>query len=290
MIYIYFGTPEFSAIILEKLIDSRMSPVALVCNPDRPMGRKMIITPPPTKEMVLRKRLLAIDILQPEKINEEFLNKLKSYEADFFVVAAYAKILPNSLLTIPRLGAIGVHPSLLPKLRGASPIQSAILDGDTQTGVTLYLLDEKVDHGPILNCAVYGMPAPHAYVNLSDILARLASSLLVKILPDFVEGKITPERQNDTEATFTRKFSTEDGYIDLTNLKTAIAGGSLELANIFDRKIKALNPDPGVYTLVNEKRMKLLSSKVDEGKLILEMVQMEGKKPTSFSQYQAFLS
>jgi len=283
MKYIFFGTPEFSAIILEKLIDSDMSPLALVCNPDRPAGRKMIVTPPPTKEVVLRKGLFKeIDVLQPEKINEEFLSKLKSYEADFFVVAAYAKILPSPLLTIPRLGVIGVHPSLLPKLRGSSPIQSVILEGAAETGVTLYLLDEKVDHGSILSYAVYGMPAPHIYVDLSGILARLAGNLLVKTLPDFVEGKITGKRQNDAEATLTRKFTTEDGYVDLKNLKDALAG-NLELANMIDRKIKALNPDPGVYTLVDNKRMKLLISKVDERKLILEIIQLEGKKPTLFS-------
>lgn len=290
MKYVFFGTPEFSATILEKLIDAHMPPLAIVCNPDKPLGRKMVVTPPPTKEVLLREGLLGIDILQPEEINAEFLSNLKSYEAEFYIVAAYAKILPAELLSTPRLGVIGVHPSILPKFRGASPIQSVILEGMTETGITLFLLDEKVDHGPVLSYAVYSMPAPHTYTDLNQILARLAGSLLVKTLPKFIEGSITPERQNDAEATFTRKFSTEDGYMDLQSLKTAIAGGSLELANVFNRKIKALNPDPGVYTLIHAKRLKLLTSKVEDGKLILGVVQLEGKKPTSFSQYQRLLS
>lgn len=290
MKYIFFGTPEFAATILEKLIDARMPPSAIVCNPDRPLGRKMIVTPPPTKEVILRKGLFEeIDVLQPEQIDADFLNKLRNYKAEFYIVAAYAKILPAELLTIPHLGVIGVHPSILPKLRGASPIQSAILEGMTETGLTLFLLDEKVDHGPVLDYAVYSMPAPHTYTNLSQILARLAGSLLIKTLPKFMEGSITPERQNDAEATFTRKFTADDGYVNLVNLKEAIAG-NLEVAGLIDKKIKALNPDPGVYTLINEKRVKLLSSKVDEGKLVLEIVQLEGKKPTSFSQYQSLLS
>ena len=301
MKYIFFGTPEFSAIILEKLIDSSLFPVALVCNPDRPIGRKMIVTPPPTKEVVLRKSLLEIDVLQPEKINEEFLNKLGSYEADFYIVAAYAKILPAELLNIPKLGIIGVHPSLLPKLRGSSPIQSAILEGDTQTGVTLYLLDEKVDHGPILAKRELEFPVSPStpssgprgnfqFPILSQKLAELAANLLVKTLPKFVKGEITPLLQNESKATFTKKFTTEDGYINIDELKNAINGLNTKTAEIIDRKIRALNPEPGVYTIIHGKRMKIINAHLENNKLIFGEIQFEGKKPTLFSQYQSLLS
>jgi methionyl-tRNA formyltransferase len=131
MRYVFFGTPRFAAIVLEKLIASGHQPIAIVCNPDKPVGRKKIITPPPTKQVVLSATSLKedIQIYQPAKIDDEFLAQLRSLKADFFVVAAYAKILPNTLLEIPPLGVIGTHPSILPKFRGASPIQSVIIEG-----------------------------------------------------------------------------------------------------------------------------------------------------------------
>src|SRR3990167_5776499 len=146
MRYIFFVTPNFAAIILEKLIKSSLIPSAVVCNPDRPIGRKKNITPPPTKSLALHYN---IPILQPEILTNNKL-QITNYKPDFFVVAAFSKILSKEILQIPRLGTIGIHPSLLPKYRGATPIQTAILNGDTETGTTLYLIDEKIDHGAIL--------------------------------------------------------------------------------------------------------------------------------------------
>src|SRR5258708_6191606 len=123
-----------------------MPPTALVCNPDRPVGRKKIVTPPLTKELIAKSSASTI-ILQPEKLDDAFIARLKEFQPDFFVVAAYAKIIPQAVLDIPRLGTLGVHPSLLPKYPGASPIQSAILDDTcSETGVTIYLIDQKMDH------------------------------------------------------------------------------------------------------------------------------------------------
>ncbi|MBI3088684.1 MAG: methionyl-tRNA formyltransferase, partial [Candidatus Colwellbacteria bacterium] len=151
--YIFFGTPRFAAIILEKLISAGIPPVALVCNPDRPTGRKKIITPPPTKQVVREKVASSkgkIEIFQPENLKDAYY-LLHATNYDVFIVAAYSKILPREILAIPRLGTIGVHPSLLPKYRGPSPIQSAILAGETETGITLFLMDEQVDNGPIIS-------------------------------------------------------------------------------------------------------------------------------------------
>ncbi len=284
MKYIFFGTPGFAAIILQKLIKADMPPLALVCNPDKPQGRNKIITPPPTKEVVAKSGV-NIDVLQPEILDKVFLDKLKSYKADFYVVAAYSKILKTELIDIPPKGIIGVHPSLLPKFRGASPIQSAILEGSGTTGVTLFLIDEKVDHGPIIGSAIYTMDRSHNYAELLDILAKLAGTLLVKTLPSFDNGEIKPETQNEYEATFTKKFTTQDGEVNIEDLKKALLGEDRQLTDLIDRKIKALNLEPGVFTFIENKRTKLLSSDIRNGKLELKEIQFEGKNPIPFSSY-----
>jgi folate-dependent phosphoribosylglycinamide formyltransferase PurN len=177
MKFIYFGTPDFSARLLERLVSAGFEPVAVVTNPDRPVGRKKIITPPPVKQFLLdmknREPRTAnhekIEILQPEKLDAAFLEKLKSFGADVFVVFAYNKIFRKELLAIPRLGVVGVHPSFLPKYRGPSPFQSALLNGETETGVTLYRLVEGVDSGPIVR---HRRPSPSPKPILSNRLPK----------------------------------------------------------------------------------------------------------------------
>ncbi|PIU98594.1 methionyl-tRNA formyltransferase, partial [Candidatus Wolfebacteria bacterium CG03_land_8_20_14_0_80_40_12] len=190
MNYVFFGTPEFAAIILEKLINVGLLPQAIVCNPDKPVGRKKIVTPPPTK-LVIRNQKIEdrIKILQPEDLDFKF--QILNSKFDFFIVAAYAKILPKGILNIPRLGTIGVHPSLLPKYRGPTPIQTAILNGDEETGASLFLLDEEIDHGKIISNEKLEM-RNEDYKILSKKLAGLGAELLIKTLPDFMAGKITP--------------------------------------------------------------------------------------------------
>ncbi len=284
MKYIFFGTPEFAATILQKLIEADMPPLALVCNPDKPQGRKKIVTPPLTKELILKSEA-KIDILQPEILDNDFLEKLKSYKADFYVVAAYSKILNGKLISIPPKGVVGVHPSLLPKLRGASPIQSAILNGFATTGVTLFLIDEKVDHGKIISNLKYQISNLDTYETLMRKLAKLGAELLVETLPKFLKGGIKPESQNEDEATFTKKFTTKDAEVNVEDLKKAISGENGQLADFVDRKIKALNPEPGVFTFIENKRTKLLSSDIRNGKLELKEIQFEGKNSIPFSSY-----
>lgn len=278
MKYIFFGTPQFASLILDKLLEANIPPIALVCNPDRPVGRKKIITPPLTKIIAENYDLSPIQILQPDKLDAEFLEKLKSFNADFFVVAAYAKILKKELLAIPALGVIGVHPSLLPRHRGASPIQSAILSGDEVTGVDLFLLGPGVDDGPVLaeaKCNIAGQN----YLELQDKLGRLGGNLLVKTLPDFMTGKIKPIPQNDAKATLTKKFKTEDGFIEYDDLKQAQNGENPAKIAEIERKIRALTPEPGVYTIDAGKRVKLLKAHIEDGKLRLTRIQKEGGKP-----------
>lgn len=279
MKYIFFGTPRFAALVLKELLSAGLPPVALVCNPDRPVGRKKVITAPETKQLALNSQK-QIEILQPEKLDEGFLEKLRELNADLYIVAAYAKILKKDLLSIPRLGAIGVHPSLLPKYRGASPIQTAILSGDEMTGVDLFMLTPGIDDGDVI--AEEKLPIEDSgYTELQDKLAELGGKLLVKALPEYIAGRIVPKPQNDAEATFTRKFETKDGFIELAKIKEAEITGA-EAADI-ERKVRALNPEPGVYTLSEGNRIKILRTALVEGKLKILQIQKEGGKPSNHS-------
>lgn len=277
MKFVFFGTPEFAAVVLGKLVSAGFIPEAVVCNPDRPVGRKKIITPPAVKQLIANGKL-PIEILQPENINT-ISDKLSDIRPDVFIVAAYAKILPKEIIGIPKLGTIGVHPSLLPKYRGASPIQSAILSGEKETGVTLYLLDEKMDNGPILANSKWLIANGTDYETLEKKLAEMGGDLLAETLPKFTAGEITPKPQNDSEATFTKKFSTQDGFVDEKELEKALSGGNPETAGAIYRKILALTPEPGVWTLKDGKRVKLLKAELKDDKLVLKVVQTEGQKP-----------
>src|SRR3990167_7085225 len=181
MSYIFFGTPTFAAAILRTLLDAGFTPLAVVCNPDRPAGRKKTLTPPAVKTLISGGGK-DISILQPEKLGSDFEEELKRLKADFYVVSSYAKIIPRRVLLLPRLGTIGVHPSLLPKYRGSSPIQSAILAGEKNTGVSLFLLDEKVDHGPVIAKGECAIEDSDNYSTLLVKLANLSGDLLARNL------------------------------------------------------------------------------------------------------------
>jgi len=276
MRFIFFGTPSFSARTLEALIEHSLTPIAVVCNPDRPIGRKKVLTPPPVK--TIAQRYPNIEILQPEKLDEDFVRKLTSLNADFFLVFAYNQIFRKNILAIPRLGTIGVHPSFLPKYRGASPFQTAILNGDSETGVTLYLLDEGIDSGPIIaRSAPVKISDEDNFNSLAEKLADASTEILIKMIPDLVAGRITPEPQDKSKASYTKKFTTEDGFIKEEDLKNA-ESYTREAKEIL-RKINAFNPEPGAWTMKDGKRMKLLKAKIENQKLVLTKIQIEGEKP-----------
>lgn len=278
MKYIFFGTPSFSARCLAILLDHGMAPVAVVCNPDRPVGRKHIVTPPPVKTLIAE-RSANIPVFQPEKLDAEFQAKLASLHPDLFVVFAYNKILRKEVLDMPRLGTIGVHPSFLPKYRGPSPFQTALLMGDAETGVTLYLLDVGVDSGPILaRSKPVAITSADTFDSLGEKLTDAGGIMLLETLPLLYDGKIKPVPQNDADATYTKKFETEDGFIEPNDLSAAEQGDAQKAASL-DRKIRALNPDPGVWTMRGGKRLKLLEAKIQNGALRLVTTQFEGEKP-----------
>ena len=280
MQYAFFGTPRFAAIILGRLLEADMPPSALVCNPDKPVGRKKVITPPPTKQLVLDigNKEQRIKVLQPATSEELLAISDEVFEnCDFGVVAAYAQIIPQAVIDKARLGIIGVHPSLLPKLRGASPIQAAILEGYDKTGVSLFMIDKDVDHGSVIAKRELAI-GENDYTKLEKRLADISADLLLEVLPNFAIGKVELEIQDESSATYTQKYSTDDGYVDFNDLTEAENNGNGSETLL--RKIRALNPEPGVYTFIDEKRTKLLDAEIKEGKLVLKEIQKEGGKPT----------
>ena len=276
--FIFFGTPEFAAIVLKKLIKIGLIPEVIVCNPDKPIGRKHIIASPPAKILAEKHN---IKIYQPEKLEiGKWKMEIGKIKPDFAVVVSYAKIIPKEILEIPRLGTIGAHPSLLPKFRGPSPIQSFILSGEAETGVTLFLMDEKIDHGPIFSQQKLEFPTSNfQFSTLQKELAELSADLLIKILPDIEEKIKNAKPQDETRATYTKKFKTEDAFIKPEDLEIAVNCGG-EAAMIIDKKIRALNPEPGTWSIKKNKRMKILEAILTpDGKLKLKKIQFEGKNP-----------
>lgn len=270
--YVFFGTPDFATVILEELCAAGMAPVAVITNPDRPQGRKKEVTPPPVKKFVVGSNGV-IPVLQPEKLDDAFIFELKKLGAEVGVLAAYGKIVPRAVFDVFPKGIVVVHPSLLPKYRGATPIQSAILAGEDLTGTTLFVMDEKVDHGPVLGSTQVPLLDMDTYSTLADKLAEASAALLIDVLPKYVHGETMPAPQNETGATYTKKFSGEDGYVDLEKDEPVAVW----------RKVRALNPEPGVWTLRQaqgrRQRMKILDADLVDGKLVLRKVQFDGGKP-----------
>lgn len=235
---VFFGTPEFAIPILDALRNNKLTPQLIITTPDKPKGRKMEISPPPVKIWAKKHN---IAFLQPKTLkNPEIINELKNLNPDLFVIASYGKILPKDILDIPKYGTLNVHPSLLPRWRGPSPIQYTILAGDKETGVTIMLTDEEMDHGPILaqqKLKNYESGIMN-YEELHHELAKLGAKLLIETIPKWVGGKIKPQEQDHSKATFSKIIKKQDGHINLQE----------ETAEEIERKIKALNPWPGTYT------------------------------------------
>lgn len=268
-------------LVLKGLMDNGLLPQAVVTNPDRPAGRKKIITPSPVKKLMQeRDPSGAIPIFQPEKI-AEIAADILNLAPDLLAITAYTQIIPKSILAIPRFGAIGVHPSLLPKYRGPSPMPSAILAGEAKTGVTLYLMDEKMDNGPILASAELQIEG-RDYLELEADLAKIGADLFAKAVPKFLEGNLKPVAQDRSQASFTKKFTTEDGFVAWKDLESAV-GGDPETAATVWRKIRAFNPEPGAWTLKGDLRIKLLRADLKDNALILQEIQRAGKTPERFS-------
>lgn len=238
MSFIFFGSSEFAKIILNKLFDSGMKPVLVITTPSA--------TPTPVYNLAKQNN---IPVLTPEKLeNEEFLSSFKDYNPDLVILTAYGKIIPSKLLSIPKKGILNLHPSLLPKWRGATPIQSTILTGGNETGVSLFLMDEEIDHGSIIQKTRYKIENTRiTYPELMQELAILGADLIIKTVPQWLEGKIKPVPQDHSLASYCHKILPEDEKINWE--KSAIE---------IDRKVRALNPKPGVFTVANNIIVKIV--------------------------------
>ncbi len=219
---------------------------AVVTQPDKPAGRNQEPLPSPVKVWAEKD---GIKLFQPPKL--EIGNwKLEIPEAALYVVASYGKLIPDQILNLPRLGSLNIHPSLLPKYRGPSPIHAAILNGDKETGVTIIKLDEQMDHGPILANSKFQITNPKTgYKELHDKLAQLGAELLIQTLPKYIAGEIKPKPQDHSEATFTKIVSKNDGRINWSNP-----------AETTDRQIRAYEVWPVAWTTLDGKRLKIYSA------------------------------
>ena len=251
---IFMGTPQFAVPSLQALLASREEVVAVVTQPDRPKGRGRKLTPPPVKELALD---AGLPVLQPAKIRTaEFQAELRSLAPDLIAVAAYGRILPGPLLHLPPLGTINVHGSLLPKYRGAAPVQRAIIRGEAETGITIMQMDEGLDTGDILLTGKIPIDPQDTAGTLAPKLAALGGDLLVQALNRLHRNQLPPIPQDDSEATQAPPLTKEEGEIDWQR-------PAADLANL----IRGLDPWPTAYTILEGKRLRLFSPLVVEGQV-----------------------
>lgn len=292
---VYMGTPDFAVPALEKLAaEHRVS--CVVTQPDavRDRGKKIKMTP--VKEKALE---LGITVLQPEKIkkNEGFLEELRSFEPDLIVVAAYGQILPKEVLELPKLGCVNIHGSLLPRFRGAAPIQRAILEGEEETGITIMYMEEGLDTGAMLAKRSTPIEKKNGE-QLHDELALMGAELLMETIPKLEAGELTAQPQDDAKSTYAPMISKKDGEIDFTKSPAQI-----------ERLIRAFDPWPGAFTSYKGKLLKIWEADVSAaentaapgtitgvsekgieisaggGTLIARKIQLPGKKRVAVADY-----
>ena len=240
---IFFGSPDFAVPCLEATHD--ISDIAVVISqPDRPAGRGLAMRPPAVKKRALE---LGLEVWQPKKVRTaEFAEKLRALEADVGVVVAYGRILPRGVLDAPRTGCVNVHASLLPRWRGAAPIQWSIVHGDEETGVTLMQVDEGMDSGAILATVSTPIAADEDAATLSDRLSRMGAELLREQLARYVAGDLTPQPQDEGAVTMAPLLKKEHGRIDWNKSAQAV-----------HNQIRGMNPWPGAHTVLGERRIKV---------------------------------
>ncbi|MBC1777694.1 methionyl-tRNA formyltransferase [Listeria booriae] len=252
---IFMGTPAFSVPVLNEVAD-QYEVIAVVTQPDRAVGRKRVLTPPPVKEAAVAR---GIPVYQPEKLRDsEELATLIGLGADLIVTAAYGQILPNVLLEAPKHGCINVHASLLPEYRGGAPVHYAILDGKTETGVTIMYMVEKLDAGDMLARRSIPITDEDNVGTMFEKLSEVGASLLMDTLPDLLAGKITPEPQNPENVTFAPNIKREQEKIDWTRDGRAIFN-----------HIRGLSPWPVAYTTLDRNNFKIWQAHLEETDTVL---------------------
>ncbi len=245
---VFMGTPDFSVPALER-IATEHEVVAVVTQKDKPKGRGMSVSYTPVKESALK---LNIPVLQPDKVKEEsFVEELKKLNPDVIVVIAFGQILSNDILTLPKYGCINVHASLLPKYRGAAPIQWAVIDGEEKSGVCTMKMDEGLDTGDIIDVDEITLDPKETGGSLFDKLSKLGGELILKTLQNLEFGKATFIKQDDSKSTYAKKMTKELGHIDFTKDAESI-----------ERLIRGLNPWPSAFTYLDGKVMKIWDADV----------------------------
>ncbi|MGG4470375.1 methionyl-tRNA formyltransferase [Paenibacillus alvei] len=245
---VFMGTPDFSVPVLQRIIGDGYEVIAVVTQPDRPVGRKKVLTPPPVKVEALKH---GIPVYQPEKIRQsEELAQIIALNPDLIVTAAFGQILPKELLDAPKLGCINVHASLLPELRGGAPIHYSIIQGKEKTGITIMYMAEKLDAGDILTVAEVPIEEEDTVGTLHDKLSETGSELLSSTLPKLIAGELTPIPQDDEKATFAPNIKRSDERIDWSSSGEQIYN-----------KIRGMNPWPVAFTEYESKPMKIWGAK-----------------------------
>jgi len=269
---VFFGTPRFSVPFLKALIDADFLDVmAVVTEPDRPAGRGKIMASSPIADFAEKNHL---QILKPNRIMNNEL-RIMDFKPESIVVVAYGQIIPEKILKIPKYGAINVHPSDLPRYRGPAPIQAALLNGDKAMKVSVMQMDAKMDHGPVLDKLDIKIDENDNYTTLEKKILEKSPQFLINTLKKYLNNEIKPQEQDHDKATFTKMIKKEDGLI----------GWGKSPINIHNQ-IRAYCLWPKAYTFIGKKRLNILKSKIKSGKLKLELVQLEGKKPVSWSDFK----
>ena len=302
MVVVFFGTPRFAVPTLQHVLDSSHTVAGVVTQPDRPRGRGQKVSDAPVKALALEHN---IPVFQPDRLRPpEVAEQLRAWRPDVAVVAAYGRIIPEHLLTIPRLGMINVHASLLPKYRGAAPVHRAVMNGDSETGVTIMRVVKELDAGPMFAKVTRPIGPDETSDVVEDALAGLGAQLLVAVLAQMAAGTAREEPQDDTQATYAPRLTKEEGLIDWSQSGAAI-----------HNRVRGLYPWPHAHTFLRGTRLIIRRTRVDlagrkappyerggtvltvepeaihvatgDGELAIVEVQPEGRRPMSVRDFTA---
>jgi methionyl-tRNA formyltransferase len=274
--YAFWGSADFSLKILRRLFESNYHPSVLLTEEDKPIGRGQQVKKSPLK---LFAESVGFPIIEVQKFNDDLLDKLREFSFDFFLVAAYGRIIPEEIMKLPRFGSLNIHPSLLPKYRGPSPVQTQILQDERNMGISLMLMDNKMDHGPIL--AQRSLSASNLPLKASavfELMAQEGTKLFLETVRDYIGGKIHPKEQDDNFATYTQKIKKSDGMLNLND-------------DPYKNYLKFLAFDiwPGVFFIVETKkgpkRVIIKDAKFEKGLFQIQRVLPAGGKEMPYEDF-----
>lgn len=285
--FAFFGSSRLSVIVLDQLFEQGLMPKFVVTTPDKPIGRKQIVTPNVVKQWATNKN---IPVYDPAKLDREFVAKLEKLSEDstgnqitskacqVFLVASYGKIIPTEIIDIPKNKTLNIHPSLLPQYRGPSPLPTAMLEDTKKTGVSIMILDKEMDHGPIIAQKEITINEWPTYEDFEENMAKEGAKLFAEILPDWIEGKIEPKEQEHSKASYTKKIIKGDAEIDLN---------ADPYTNF--RKIQAYHEWPQAFFFIDHKdkkiRVKITEASYKDGILIIQKVIPEGGKEMGYEDF-----